>query len=62
MPKLTRESHGPAVLRYLKVHGPSRFAQIQEHLRAELRDLDYDLRVLRLAGKIISRAGLWHLA
>lgn len=52
------------VLECLKV-GPARFSQLMTELRLhpeDLRALDYDLRKLRKAGKIVSLHGLWRLS
>jgi hypothetical protein len=62
----TRTDHREMVLHHLAAHGPSRFAQLLFALglpndREAVRQLDYDLRCLRMAGSIHSVRGLWAL-
>ncbi len=55
-----RKDHGPAILRFLK-KGPKSLAQIIAHLRLDNApdQADYDIRKLRIAGKVQSVRRKW---
>lgn len=59
----SRKDHGPAILRFLRAKGPRSLAQIIAHLRLDNDPdaADYDLRKLRAARVIVSRARKWEV-
>lgn len=61
-PAPKRKDHKPAILRYL-AKGPKTLGQIVAHLRADdaHRAVEYDIRTLRAARVIVSRARKWEL-
>jgi hypothetical protein len=64
-PSMTRSrpDHRPAILAALTERGPLRLAQLVHIIKPfNKRDVDYDLRCLRIEGAIITANGLWSLA